>query len=454
MSTNRASVIKSPPITSKMRNLLLGALLAPAGVFAQGVRVTGVTFDSLSGRPMPVAFVTLGSKSTMADQLGRFAFDSVAPGTYRVTMQHDMLDSLGLPGVVASVTVTPGMGPIRIATPSIMTIWKRVCAGNAPQDSGFVFGTVLDAATHSPVAKAPIAATWVELRGSGRDVSGKQMRLESTTRDDGSFLLCGVPLGMGVRLEAGRDSVIATSLDMILSMAAPIRRQDLALPDARGAARGVVRGAVSSAGKAAPNVRVLVGSSAEVRTASNGRFTITDVPAGTQQIEIQGIGFAPQAKVINVRANDTVDVAFEVERIVVLDSVTVRGSVIRQRFVEQFYERKRHGFGMYYKDSLQLAKQQTLMGVFNSMPSVTIQHSRGRTLLSIGSLNRCPSAPIFIDRMRTDLDHLTALRPSDMAGLEVYRPNEMPSDLMTLLGLNPGGPVPCAIVAWTKSSWR
>ena len=75
-------------------------------MFGQTVHVRGVTFDSLSGRPIPVAFVTLGSKSTMTDSIGRFEFDSIAPGTYRVTMQHDMLDSLGLGGVATSVVVS------------------------------------------------------------------------------------------------------------------------------------------------------------------------------------------------------------------------------------------------------------------------------------------------------------------------------------------------------------
>ena len=445
------SVIKLACITSAMRKLLpIGVALIPALLGAQTVRVTGVAFDSLSGRPLPVAFVTIGSKSTMADSLGRFSFDSVAPGTYRATIQHDMLDSLGLPGVVTSVTVTPGMGPIRIATPSIMTIWKRVsCPGNAPQDSGFVFGTVLDAATHKPVGQTSIAATWITVRG---DLTARETRLSSVTADDGAFLLCGIPLGMGVQLHASRDSVEVTSLDMVLTMAAPMRRQDLALPDARGTSRGVVTGLVASGGKGVPNVRVIAGSAPEVRTGANGRFSIS-VAAGTQQVEIQGIGFAPMSRIVNVTANDTVTVSFEVERVVMLDSVRVRGSVVRQRFIEQFYERKRHGFGVYYKDSVQLAKQNTLNGIFGSMPLVTYSHPRaGMTSLSVGV--RCPRAAIFVDRMRTDLEHLSALMPKDLAGIEVYRPGEMPADLMTLLGMNPGAKPPCAVLAWTKSGWR
>ncbi|MNC98158.1 hypothetical protein D3C83_160330 [compost metagenome] len=56
--------------------------------------------------------------------------------------------------------------------------------------------------------------------------------------------------------------------------------------------------------------------------------------------------------------------------------------------------------------------------------------------------------------MRTDVDHLLALRPSDLGGIEIYRAGEMPSDLAALLGLNPAAKAPCAVVAWTKMGWR
>lgn len=444
-----------------MRNLLLGAVLIPTVLVGQTVRVRGVTFDSLSGRPIPVAFVTLGSKSTMTDSIGRFEFDSVAPGTYRVTMQHDMLDSLGLGGVATSVVVSDGMAPIRITTPSIMTMWKRVCPGRAPQDSGFVFGTVLDAATKTPVKRAPIIATWIDLRTEGgKSVGAKQLSLESATIDDGSFVLCGVPLGTGVRLRSMRDSVEATSLDMVLSMASPIRRQDLALPDPAGTARGLVRGTVVAAGKPVANARITLGTSPEARTAANGQFVIPNVPAGTQQIEVQGIGFKPVTRIVNLGANDTLNLELDVQRVVTLDSVLVRGSAVRQQLRADFEDRRRRGSG-YFRDSTQLGKYLSLEGAFATMPSVRTERVFGSGLSVVigGSRSRgirqtggC-RAVVFVDRVRTDFEQLNALRPSDLAAIEVYRTNEMPMDLATQFGFNPFQR-PCAIVAWTKMGWK
>jgi hypothetical protein len=347
------------------------------------------------------------------------------------------------------VVVTEGMQPIRVATPSVMTMWRRVCRGEAPPDSGFVFGTVLDAATRAPVRGAPIIATWIELRTDGRAVGAKEYRLESATTDDGSFVLCGVPLGVGVRLHSARDSVAASSLDMLLSQAAPVRRQDLSLGDTKS--RGTVRGSVLSAGKGVPNARVTVGAASEVVTGSNGQFVVRNVVAGTQQIEVQGIGFAPAKKVVNVGAGDTVNVSFEIERIVTLDSVTVRGSAIRQRLATQFDDRKRRGIG-YYRDSTELAKHQSFEGAFGRMPSVEIQRPTGAPQILVGIARKCRAA-IFVDRMRTSVDHLMALRPADLGGIEIYRSGEMPADLATLLGLNPTAK-PCAVVAWTKMGWR
>ena len=442
------------------KSLLLVSLLLPAVARGQAVRVGGATFDSLTGRPIPAAFITLGSRSTLSDSIGRFEFDSVAPGTYRVTMQHDLLDSLGLGGMATTVIVSENMAPLRIATPSIMTMWRRVCPGQAPQDSGFVFGTVLDAATRTPVKGAPIIATWIDLRSEGKTVGGKEWRLESATADDGSFVLCGIPLGNGVRLHSLRGSVEAASLDMVLSMASPVRRQDLAHPDPTASARGVVRGRVVSAGKPVPNARIVVGNSPEVRTADDGQFVVRNVPAGTQQIEVQGIGFTAVTKILNVAGNDTLDMELDVQRVAMLDSVVVHASAAREQLKRDFEDRRRRGSG-YFRDSTQIGKYIEIEGVFATMASVRTERIQGRGLTVVigGSRARgirriegC-NAVVIVDRARTDFERLNALRPQDIAAIEVYRVNEMPMDLATQFGFNPFNR-PCAVVAWTKMGWH
>jgi len=48
----------------------------------------------------------------------------------------------------------------------------------------------------------------------------------------------------------------------------------------------------------------VVGTSLATQTADNGRFTIGGVPAGTQQVRIQRIGFAPSVRTVTVRAGE------------------------------------------------------------------------------------------------------------------------------------------------------
>jgi hypothetical protein len=185
-----------------------------------------------------------------------------------------------------------------------------------------------------------------------------------------------------------------------------------------------------------------------------------NVPAGTQQIEVQGIGFKPVTKILNVAANDTVNVELDVQRIVTLDSVLVSGSAVRQQQRADFEDRRRRGGG-YYRDSTQLGKYLSLEGAFATMPSVRTERVFGSGLSVVIGGSRARGirqsagcrAVVIVDRVKTDFEQLNALRPSDLAAIEVYRVNEMPMDLATQFGYNPFNR-PCAIVAWTKMGWK
>lgn len=440
------------------RFLVAGLFLARA-LEAQGVRVTGVAFDSLALNPIPAAFVTLGSRSTMADSAGRFAFDSVAPGTYRVTMQHDLLDSLGLSGIATSVTVQPSMAPIRISTPSSRTMWRRVCPGEQPRDSGFVFGVIRDA-SRRPVAGAAVVGNWVELQTVSGTVVQKGWKLETQTIADGTFVMCGMPVGTGVELEAARDSTLYAGIEVMLTDRASVRRQDLTVTDLRDSVqRGTISGVVTSDGNPVANVHVETDGLPEVITGADGKFTLRSVRPGTRQLYIQGIGFTPSSRIVEVTANDTARVTVTVGKATVLDSVRVVAATARTRLADQFNDRRRVGIG-YFRDSLQLGKYLSLEGVFATMASVRTERQYGGPLaITIGGSRargvRQSSgchAVIIIDRVRSDAEHLASLKPQDLAGLEVYRANEMPVDLATQFGFNPFAR-PCAIVAWTKRGW-
>src|SRR5262245_65803897 len=71
------------------------------------VSLRGVAYDSVRNGPLAAALVVIAGtdRSAVTDDRGRFRFDSVAPGMYRLEMQHAVLDTMGLSGISRSVRV-------------------------------------------------------------------------------------------------------------------------------------------------------------------------------------------------------------------------------------------------------------------------------------------------------------------------------------------------------------
>src|ERR1044071_5164768 len=97
------------------------------------------------------------------------------------------------------------MAAIRGATPSAQSVWRRVCPGAQPRVSGCVVGVVGDGAKR-PVSGAAVLGTGLELKQVGNTITQKGWQLDTRTQADGSFVMCGMPIGTGVALEAGTDS--------------------------------------------------------------------------------------------------------------------------------------------------------------------------------------------------------------------------------------------------------
>lgn len=435
------------------------ACLALQGAIASAqvvVRVSGSAFDSVSGRPLSNALIALGTRRTTADSAGRFTIDSVPLGTYRASMQHDALDALGLTEVSVSHVVADSTAELRIATPSSGTIWRRVCRSEPPRDSGLVFGIVRDRARKA-IPDAEVVVSWLDLRTSGRSVSQKAWKLETRTNPDGSYVACGAPLGTGVMLAAARDSTAFADVSLMLTDRSSIIRQDLTVVEPRDSlAVGAVRGVVTNDSKPVPNAIIAMDGMPEVRTSTTGSFVIAGVRAGTRQLNLNAIGFTPEARVVEVVEGETVDVSITVGRVNVLDSVLVTAKTARTRLLDRFEDRRRTGLG-YYRDSIKLGAMSTWSAVFNEMASVTI-HKAGSFSAEIrigppkGILPPC-RAEVWIDRIRRDESDLALFRPSDIAALEVYRPGQIPAELKAT-GI--GQPKPrgadnkCAVVVWTK----
>ena len=242
----------------------------------------------------------------------------------------------------------------------------------------------------------PIVASWVDVSVDKKTISQKQWHLAADADSSGNYALCGIPISTGVRMRATKESSVSGQIDLDPLDHERIRRRDLLLAvstDVDSLSRGFVTGVVTSERGAMPDVRILADGVAEVRTGADGRFLIRGLAAGTQQIEAQAIGFAPATVIVDVVPRDTVSANLNLSKVTVLDSVKVTArSLLRQRLVNQFIERRKEGIG-YFRDSTTIGKANTLQQVFADLP-VTTRIGRGG--VPTFTMQRCPPAPVLL----------------------------------------------------------
>lgn len=440
--------------TSQIAAIVAVALVAAAPVRAQrSVVVRGVAFDSVRGAPLPGAVISMGgdARTVRADARGRFELDGVAPGPHTFSAQHAALDSLGFSGITARTTVTDGRDEIRIAGPSFATLWRSVCGTNRiPKDSGFVYGTIRDAATQRSAPNATVDVTWLDLRVD-RDRHISQNRYRAQTRADttGNYYICGVPRETGARIRAATDSATSGLIDLS-SSTLRVQRRDLtlgAVGDSGVRQTGIVAGLVAdSAGRPVADARVLADGVAELRSGPDGRFLLRGVPVGTRQVEVLAIGMSPVVTAVDVSPVDTASVLATMRRVTILDVVRVTASPQVRRLVRDLEERRTNGMG-YVRDSSEIANHGSLSSVLFEFPSVRVERKNAAgdfivTLPGTGS-SRC-LANVIVDGQKSDFDQLNFLRPADIAAMEVY-PRRM-SLPMQFMRFDDCG----AIIVWTK----
>ena len=424
---------------------------------AAQVAVRGVAYDSLRGVPLSEALVSIlgTARSTTTDVRGGFRFDSVSPGEHTFAVQHAALDSIGFTGIATHAIVTDGRAEIRVAIPSFASLWKSVCRGPVPKDSGFVYGTVRDAMTSSPLRGAVVDINWLELRVErGNRVSRTSWRGQSRTDPEGGYSICGVPMDVTLRARASTDSASSGLIDLVGRGARVQRRDFLVLAtDSTAAATGTIAGLVTdTAGRPFADARVVMDEAPEVRTAADGRFTLTGIPAGTRQIEVLAIGMSPVVTPVDVMPSETATFAAALRRITTLDVVRVTGTRITQLRVREFEERRNTSAG-YIRDSSQIASVATIAAAFSTFSGLQVERGMNGAnsfWLSLpGDIHGRCAASLWIDGvLQRDYDYLNFLRPNELAAIEVYpRLFTTPTRYQ---GLGQCG----SVVVWTKREFQ
>ena len=392
--------------------------------------MNGTVYDSLLRAPLRGADVWVRGSAQHAttDADGRFQLDSVAPGRYTLLVSHPGLDSAGLFTLAVPVNTTEG-AIVRIATPSLATVWLRRCGQEllTRSDSGVIFGFVQDVKTQAHLAGAGVLLQWLRIiQTDPVNVYTQARDLTVKTDSTGTYYACGVASDMklALRAYAGRDS--SGSIDL---QATPRRvgRQDLMVALAPARQPGVLRGQViTSEGTAVWGGRVTVREGPSTIINDNGTFVLRGVAPGTQWMNVQAIGRAPLGQAVDVQPGDTTTLTVRLAPLpVTLAPVRVVGQA--SRMLTDFEERRRAGSALgYFRGEAEIADMASIRSVLSSFPSIQLVKGRGNTdfqaLLpnpGIGGRGWCVPG-LYIDGFPGDWDQIQTYKPQDLVGVEMY----------------------------------
>jgi len=432
----------------------------------KSVTVAGLAFDSLRNKPLAGAFVTIAerSRSTTSDAKGRFVFDTLPPGTYTFAMQHAVFDSLGLSGATARTTVTDGKSPITLSLPSFPTMWRALC-GAIPfpaKDSGVVYGTVRDARKGAAMPEATVELSWLDLVNTGTKVSANvtQRRWKNEVQTDarGDYAVCGVPIETQSRLRANYLRNATGMLDLP-SSSDRVRRHDLVVPGiapSDTSLRGAITGTVSDENaKPLVGVRVILDENTEVRSGTDGRFTLSNAAAGSRQLDFAAVGMTPVSVIVDVMVNQPAFASATLRTVSNLEAMRVTATGSMRRSAQQFMERRKMGFGSFV-DSTTVGSRGTMAAVFYGMPGVTVQRQPGSSNARLFALflpstgtGQCMATLFFDGVLQQDQEIMSTLVPDEIAGIEVYQQRlTVPTEFMNK------NPLCGVVVVWTKQAFR
>ena len=419
-----------------------------------GERMTlhGFAYDSLNKQAMTSALIGIAgsTRSTITDSSGHFSFPNLMPGAYRLVTQHDALEAIGVPYQMSLALLVSEADSAMVAMPSFETMWRIACESAPPgPDTALVYGTVKGIGRSKPIRGASVYANWIDIETGGkRKFETKRWHIDGETDSTGTYVLCGVPTQTGLRLRAVIDSGESGIIDVLPLGSKVVYRQDMALsfdPGKRGIVTGIVLGR-----NAFPigGARVVAEGAQETRTDTAGRFTLREVPLGTQQVEVIAIGLQPTARTVDVSLTDTAFLEMHVTRPVTLQKVNIVASSVRQQFVAEFNTRRSKGIGV-FRDSTQVSVHGTLTSVFSTIPGVSMV--RDGLFFPRGTGTCVPI--VWIDNVHVQsTDDILALRPSDIGAIEVYlREFNIPPQFLVR---NSRTPQCGSIVVWTKWYWE
>ena len=482
--TSRPRVTPSTPTPSKPAPSTIAPAPGSTGPLAAGSStmgyLQGVAVDSIHGTPLVNAIIQLSGTDRMGitDSLGRFLVDSITPGSYKVEVDHAILDTLGIllstaPMQFAANEVTR----VLIAVPSQEFLAARFCPpARRALGPGVLVGRVREPDSEVAAVGARVSLVWYD--PDPAVVAGLQVKVtkaprvrEATVGEDGTYRLCGLPEKYEGKLQAQRKDggttaeVVISQEDGLLALrsmsVAPLVVASAGTDSAGKPAPRVMKGAarvlgrvVNKQGAPVANARVtLNGTGAATLTRENGEFALDSLPAGTQAITVRHLGYSPTEVTVELSSRAPARVNVQMGPYVpVLEAREVVSRMEQGLDRVGWTSRKRGASGGYFisPEQIEARKAVQFTDLLTTTPGIRVQGSMGRSYITATrSVGRQGCVNVFVDGSRWqqleagDLDSF--VRAADVAAIEVYPGGgSMPVEFQSS-----GGDC-AAVVVWTK----
>jgi hypothetical protein len=166
---------------------------------AGSASLEGLVVDSARGTPLAGATVYVAGTphATRTDRAGRFRLHGLPDGTQRVSFFHPRTDSLLMVVPLRPVALAPGAATeVTLAVPR----GGQCVVPDGSRPRAALVGHVRNADTDTEIAGASVVATLVN--GSAREAFEGTDAMAAHSDAAGRYLLCGLPVGLDLMIEA------------------------------------------------------------------------------------------------------------------------------------------------------------------------------------------------------------------------------------------------------------